>query len=90
MPAGQILDRPDVRGVQPHRRRRAGLGRSIGARAEVAFSRLAAYPQLPQTATRSSPASDGHMNSIESLPPMVPLDASTAMAGIPSRAKIRS
>jgi len=30
------------------------------------------------------------MNSIESLPPMLPLDASTAMAGIPSLAKIRS
>ena len=30
------------------------------------------------------------MNSMESLPPMVPLDASTGMAGMPSRAKIRS
>ena len=29
------------------------------------------------------------MNSVESLPPMVPLDASTGMAGIPSRSKIR-
>ena len=30
------------------------------------------------------------MNSTESLPPMFPLDASTAMAGMPSLAKIRS
>ena len=68
----------------------SAAGSSIGGSAEIAFSRFAAYPQLGQTATRSSPDDDGHMNSIESLPPMLPLDASTAMAGMPSRAKIRS
>ena len=29
------------------------------------------------------------MNSVESLPPMAPLDASTGMTGMPSRSKIR-
>ena len=29
------------------------------------------------------------MNSVESLPPIVPLEASTGMAGIPSRSKMR-
>ena len=30
------------------------------------------------------------MNSVESEPPMVPLDASTWMAGMPSRSKMRA
>ncbi len=29
------------------------------------------------------------MNSTESLPPIAPLDASTGMAGMPSRSKMR-
>ena len=55
----------------------------------MAFSMLAAYLQAGQYTTRSSPDGEGHMNSVESLPPMVPLDASTGMAGIPSRSKMR-
>ena len=61
---------------------------STGASFDVAFSKFAAYPQLAQTATQSSPASLRAMNSIESLPPMLPDDASTAIASSPSRAKI--
>jgi hypothetical protein len=61
----------------------------MGARAEVAFSTLAAYPQAWQRTTRSSPASEGHMNSTDALPPMLPLDACTGIAGMPSRAKLR-
>lgn len=58
--------------------------------AAVAFSRLAAYPQAGQRTTRSSPASDGHMNSTDALPPMLPLDACTGIAGMPSRSKLRA
>ncbi len=36
----------------------------------------------------SSPISDGHMNSVEPVPPIAPLEASTGIAGTLSRSKI--
>ena len=38
---------------------------------------------------RSSPDGDGQTNSVESEPPMLPLEAATGMAGTDSRWKIR-
>jgi hypothetical protein len=62
---------------------------STGASAEVAFSTFAAYPQFGHRMMSSSPLSDGQTNSVESDPPMVPLDASTGIAGMPSRSNAR-
>ena len=39
---------------------------------------------------RSSPDGDGQMNSVESEPPIAPLDASAGMAGMERRSKIRT
>ena len=39
---------------------------------------------------RSSPDGDGQMNSVESEPPIAPLDASAGTAGMDRRSKIRT
>ena len=64
-------------------------GSSTGGTTATARSTLAAYPQSPHRTMSSSPAPDGTMNSTLALPPMAPEEASTAMAGRPSRSKMR-
>ena len=67
----------------------ASAAESTGGSADIAFSTLAAYPQSGHTMMSSSPLSDGQTNSVESDPPMVPLDASAGIAGMPSRSNAR-
>ena len=80
----QVLDGPHARRVQPGR---AGAGLAGGRVVDRRQRRESPSPGSPRSrssgtgATRSSPADDGHMNSIESAPPMLPLDASTANRG---------
>src|SRR5579859_1745420 len=56
---------------------------------DAAFSMLAAYSHSGHRTIRSSPLGDGQMNSVESEPPIAPLEAATGMAGMPRRSKER-
>src|SRR5580658_7864616 len=62
---------------------------STGENMDEAFSMLAAYSHSGQRMIRSSPLGDGQMNSVESEPPIEPLEAATGMAGMLMRSNDR-
>src|SRR5436309_6393458 len=89
-PPGNVVRSSIVRtpGVGNSSRPAGPLSASILGNRDVAFSRLAAYPQFEQLAIKSSPAGVFATNSFDSEPPIDPDEASTIEYCMPQRVKI--